>query len=159
MLARIQAANAATSAAASADPASGWFAHVEALASDEMRGRETGSPEHRKAADYVAEHFKQAGPPAAGSSGYLQPVFRSEKSTSRSPAGSRQGGQARPVALGDEATFGMRIDPAPSVDAPLVFAGHGSRFPEAKHDDFAALDVKGKVVVCTAGSRRRCPGR
>ena len=52
-----------------------------------MRGRETGSPEHRKAADYVAEHFKQAGLQPAGSSGYLQPVaFRSRRSTSRSPA-------------------------------------------------------------------------
>ena len=53
---------------------------VEALANDEMRGRETGSPEHRKAADYVAEHFKQAGLQPAGSGGYLQPVaFRSRK--------------------------------------------------------------------------------
>ena len=52
----------------------------------------------------------------------------------------------------------MRIDPAPSVDAPLVFAGHGLQIPEAKHDDFAGLDVKGKVVVYLAGSPKEVPG-
>ncbi len=150
----------APSTAASADSASGWFAHVEALASDEMRGRETGSPEHRKAADYVAEHFKQAGLQPAGSSGYLQPVaFRSRKiDESQSSLALVRAGKPEPVALGDEAAFGMRIDPAPSVDAPLVFAGHGLQIPEAKHDDFAALDVKGKVVVYLAGSPKEVPG-
>ena len=57
-----------------------WFAHVEALANDGMRGRETGSPEHLKAAEYVADHFKQAGLEPAGTAGYLQPVaFRSRR--------------------------------------------------------------------------------
>ena len=67
-------------AAAPGDPGARWFSHVEALANDEMRGRETGSPEHRKAAEYVAEHFKAAGLQPAGTDAYLQPVaFRSRK--------------------------------------------------------------------------------
>jgi Zn-dependent M28 family amino/carboxypeptidase len=145
---------------ASSDLAARWFSHVEALANDEMRGRETGSPEHRKAAEYVAEQFKKAGLQPAGTDGYLQAVgFRSRQiDESRSSLALVRGGKAEPVALGDDATFGMRIDPAPAVDAPLVFAGHGLRIPEAGHDDFSGLDVKGKVVVYVSGSPRNVPG-
>jgi Zn-dependent M28 family amino/carboxypeptidase len=46
----------------------------------------------------------------------------------------------------------MRLDPAPAVDAPLVFAGYGMQVPEAGIDDFAGLDVKGKVVVIVVGT-------
>jgi Zn-dependent M28 family amino/carboxypeptidase len=150
----------AASVSGAVDPASRWFAHVEALANDDMRGRETGSPEHRKAADYVAEQFKRAGLQPAGTDGYFQPVsFRSR--TIDEPQSSLaivRNGTIEPVALGDEASFGMRIDPAPAVEAPLVFAGHGLQIPEVKHDDFAGLDVKGKVVVHLAGSPRDVPG-
>jgi Zn-dependent M28 family amino/carboxypeptidase len=144
----------------SGDPAARWFSHVEALANDDMRGRETGSPEHRKAAEYIAAHFKAAGVQPAGTDGYVQPVaFRSRKiNEAQSSLALVRGGKAEPVALGDEATFGMRIEPAPSVEAPLVFAGHGLQIPEQKHDDFSGLDVKGKVVVYIAGSPKEVPG-
>src|SRR5215207_6413982 len=96
-----------------------WFAHVEALANDGMRGRETGSAEHLKAAQYVADHFKQAGLEPAGTAAYLQPVaFRSRRiNEAQSSLALVKKGKAVPVTLGDDATFGMRIDPAPSVDA------------------------------------------
>src|SRR5579863_4846075 len=51
-----------------------WWSYVEALANDQMRGRDTGSPEHLKAAQYVAEHFRNAGLIPAGTQGFLQPV-------------------------------------------------------------------------------------
>ena len=71
---------AAAAPAAAADAAARWFAHVEYLADDDMRGRETGSPEHRKAADYVADQFARAGLEPAGIAGFMQPVtFRSRK--------------------------------------------------------------------------------
>jgi Zn-dependent M28 family amino/carboxypeptidase len=142
------------------DSAARWFSHVEALANDDMRGRETGSPEHRKAAEYIAEHFKAAGLQPAGTDGYLQPVaFRSRKiDETQSSLALVRGGKTEPVSLGEEATFGMRIDPPPSVDAPLVFAGHGLQIPELRHDDFSGLDVKGKVVVYISGSPKEVPG-
>src|SRR5688572_25500266 len=63
-----------TAPTAGPDAAARWWAHVAYLADDAMRGRETGSPEHRKAADYVADRFARAGLAPAGSDGYLQPV-------------------------------------------------------------------------------------
>ena len=143
-----------------ADPGARWFAHVEALANDGMRGRETGSPEHRKAADYVAAQFKAAGLEPAGTDGFLQAVaFTSRRIVeARSSLALVAGGKTLPVALGDEAVFGMRIDPAPSVDAPLVFAGYGLQIPDVSHDDFAGLDARGKVIVHLQGAPGSVPG-
>src|SRR5215467_14995793 len=53
---------------------SAWWAHVEALANDGMEGRNTGSPAHKRAAEYVAAQFKAAGLEPAGKIGYIQPV-------------------------------------------------------------------------------------
>lgn len=139
-----------------------WWAHVSYLASDELEGRDTGSAGHKKAAAYVADQFKQAGLAPAGTAGYLQPVeFVSRKIVEEksSLALIREGSStAEPVALGDDAAFSMRIDPAPEVEAPLVFAGYGLSMPEANHDDFAGLDLKGKVAVIVVGAPAGMPG-
>ena len=146
--------------AAGAEPGAAWWAHVSFLSADDMRGRETGSPEHRKAANYVADQLARAGVQPAGTNGFLQPVtFRSRRiDEANSRLSLVRRGKETPLVLGDDAGFGMRIDPAQKVDAPLVFAGHGLVIPEADHDDFAGLDVKGKVVVFVAGSPRHVPG-
>jgi Zn-dependent M28 family amino/carboxypeptidase len=126
-----------------------------------MKGRDTGTAEHRKAAEYVADHFKRAGLEPGGTKGYFQPVgFRSRRIVEEqsSLALIRKDGSADPVVLGDEATFSMRIEPAPSVEAPLVFAGYGLQVPEAKHDDLAGLDLNGKIVVLLSGGPAHVPG-
>ena len=51
-----------------------WWTHIQALANDSMRGRDTGSPEHRKAQEYVARPFERTGVRAAGEQGYFQSV-------------------------------------------------------------------------------------
>ena len=51
-----------------------WWSHVEALASDAMEGRNTGSPAHKRAAEYVAGVLQKAGLEPAGVDGYIQPV-------------------------------------------------------------------------------------
>ena len=146
--------------AAQAPPAERWWAHVAFLADDRLKGRETGSPGHREAAEYIARHFKEAGLKPGGTSGYFQPVpFRSRKIVeSKSSLALVRDGQTIPVVLGDEATFSMRIEPAPHVDAPMVFAGYGLQVPEAKHDDLAGLDLKGKVVLLVTGGPSSIPG-
>lgn len=137
-----------------------WFAHVSYLADDSMNGRETGSAEHRKSAEYVAEQFKTAGLEPAGTDGFLQPVkFRSRRILEdRSSLALVRNGKTEKVTLGDEATFGMRIDAAPEIEAPLVFAGYGLHIPEVGHNDFEKIDAKGKVVVYLSGSPANVPG-
>jgi Zn-dependent M28 family amino/carboxypeptidase len=44
------------------------------------------------------------------------------------------------------------------VAAPLVFIGYGLNIPEKNDDDFAGLDLTGKVVVYISGSPESIPG-
>ncbi|MDX2180733.1 MAG: M28 family metallopeptidase [Bryobacteraceae bacterium] len=144
----------ATLSAADLSPAAArWWKHVEVLADDKMEGRETGSKGHRMAAEYVAAEFERAGLKPSGSKGYFQPVgFRVRRiDEERSSLELVRDGQAEPVALGREATIGLRIDPAPSIEAGMVFAGYGFRVPEKDFDDLAGLDLKGKIVVYIQG--------
>jgi Zn-dependent M28 family amino/carboxypeptidase len=149
------------SLAAQQMPAARWWAHVSFLANDTMKGRDTGSPEHQKAAEYIASEFKKAGLKPGGTNGYFQAVpFRSRRIIEErsSLALVRANGTVEPIVLGDEATFSMRIEPAPSVEAPMVFAGYALQVPEVKHDDLAGLDVKGKIVLHLTGGPSSIPG-
>src|SRR6185436_6187197 len=67
-------------------------------------------------------------------------------------------GTAEPLTLGDDANFSMRIDPAPSVDAPLVFAGYGLNIPEQHINEFEGLNLRGAVVVYVNATPRSLPG-
>ena len=130
-----------------------WWAHVVYLSDDGLRGRQTGSPEHLKAAEYVAEQFRRAGLKPGAGQGFLQPVefvTRSVDEPNSSVALVRDGVET-PIVLGEEAMLNMRVDHAPSLDAPLAFAGYGLVIPEIGHDDLTGLDLKGKVAVVITG--------
>ncbi len=137
-----------------------WWSHVTFLADDALEGRDTGSPGHRKAAEYVAREFARAGLRPAGTDGFLQPVPL--KSRTIDEAHCRlalvRDGREEPVALGDDAMISLRVDPAPSVEAPLVFAGYGLSIPEVGHDDYKGLDARGKLVICLQGAPPDVPG-
>ena len=137
-----------------------WWKHVEFLADDALQGRDTGSPGHRRAAEYVAAEFKKAGLEPAGTGGFLQPVsFATRRiDESRSGLSLSRDGRTVPLTLGEHATIRMAVDPAPSVDAPLVFAGHGLKIPEQGIDDLAGLNLKGALVVYLSTTPRTLPG-
>jgi Peptidase family M28 len=136
-----------------------WWDYVKVLAADDMEGRETGSAGLRKASAYVVEQLKKSGLEPAGTNGYYQPVkFISRQiEESGSSLALVRDGKSEPLVLGEDAMFSTRYDLAPAVNAPLVFAGYGLRIPETKYDDFAGLDVKGKVIVYIAGSPADVP--
>jgi Zn-dependent M28 family amino/carboxypeptidase len=144
---------------AAPDAAARWWAHVEFLASDALEGRDTGSEGHRQAAAYVADQFKAAGLAPAGTSGYLQPVRFVSRTIveAESSLALVRDGTPEPVALGPDAVFSMRIDPAPQVDAPLAFVGYGLSIPELKIDELAGQDLRGKVAVYLVGSPAGVP--
>jgi Zn-dependent M28 family amino/carboxypeptidase len=137
-----------------------WWSHVEFLASDDMKGRNTGSPEHKRAAEYVAAQLKKAGLEPAGSEGYIQSVKFTTRQIdeSHSSLALVRDGKTEPLSLGEDANFSMRINPAPSVDAPLVFAGYGLNIPEQHINDFDGLTLKGAVVVYLSATPRSLPG-
>jgi Peptidase family M28 len=138
-----------------------WWAHVAALADDRLEGRGTGSPGHRKAAEYVAREFERIGLEPAGTEGFLQSVrlivSELDEAHSNLTLVHDSGGET-PLVLGRDAVLRPRVEPAPSVEAKLVFAGYGLSNPEAHHNDFSGLDVRGKIVVCLAGAPASIPG-
>ena len=130
-----------------------WWANIQYLASDELQGRNVGSPGYDKAADYVAAQFRQAGLEPAGIGGYFQPVEFTETSLdiSKSSLALIDGGHTRHIEVPAEAQLGYSAHSADSIQAPVVFAGFGLVIPEAHHDDLQGLSVKGAVVAFLTG--------
>jgi hypothetical protein len=131
-----------------------WWDVVKVLADDKYEGRNTGSPGERGAQEYLVGQLKALGIKPAGDHGYYQPVeLRSreldEKSSSLILV---REGKEQLLTLGQEAFFSTRIALAPRIAAPLVFVGYGLKVPEQDVDDFAGLDLKGKIAVVFAGS-------
>ena len=146
--------------AAVAQDGSRWWKHVEFLADDKLEGRNTGSEGHRKAAEYVAGEFERAGLKPAGVQGYIQPVkFKTRQiDEAHSAVALVRDGKTEPLKLGEEVSIGLRTDPAPQVEAAMVFAGYALTIPEAKFDDFSGVDARGKVVVYLTGAPPNLPG-
>ena len=137
-----------------------WWSHVEALANDGMEGRNTGSPAHKRAAEYVAAQFAKAGLEPAGVGGYIQPVaFKTRRIVeAQSSLLLVTHGKSEALTLGEDANIGMRVDPAPALEAPLVFIGYGLNIPERHINDFAGVTLKGAVVVYIAAVPTSLPG-
>lgn len=117
-------------------------AHLTFLASDEMRGRDTGSPEIDIAANYIASHFKQWGiKPAPGTTDYFQKVELQ---------------RTYPVTTidltVDKHVFKVKDDVIKvaggdaTVAGDIVFVGYGTKA------DFEKGKVKGKIVVAFSGT-------
>jgi Zn-dependent M28 family amino/carboxypeptidase len=137
-----------------------WWNHIKFLADDKLEGRDTGSRGEREAQKYAVEQLKRAGAEPAGVNGFYQPVkFVSRQIVEKDCSLALiRDGHREPLTLGEDAIIGTRVMPAPEVEAPLVFAGYGLKVPEKNYDDFAGLDVRGKIIVILAGSPSEIPG-
>ena len=138
-----------------ADEAAGqaWFAHIKVLAADNMHGRLTGSEDYLRAARYVVDQFKADGLTPAGTDGFYQPVqFDVTKVLAdKSSVSLIIDGKPTPLVLGHDAILGARGTQPKTISAPLVFIGYGLHLPESNYDDFASLNLKGKIVVFING--------
>ena len=121
-------------------------------------GRLTGSPEHRKAAQYIARNSSAR--PVRPAPADIQPVkFDALRIVeAQSSLELVRNGVAERLTLGEDALFNLRIDPAEAVEAPLFFAGYGLVVPESKFDDLAGQDLKGKIIVIFGGGPSSIPG-
>src|SRR5262249_44696412 len=130
-----------------------------ALANDGMEGRNTGTPAHKRAAQYVADQFRKSGLEPAGTNGYLQPVeFKTRRIVeAQSSLALVRNGKTEPLVLGEDANISMRADPVPSIEVPLVFVGYGLNIPERGINDLAGLNLKGARVAYISATPQSLP--
>jgi hypothetical protein len=121
-------------------------AHVAYLASDAMKGRETGSADYDRAAAYVADQMGKAGlKPAGDETSWFQKVPLLASKAAAPPTMTLNG---KPLVFGTDFTLrGISARAAVNVSAPVVFAGYGVVDPATGRNDYKGLDVRGKVVA------------
>jgi hypothetical protein len=126
-----------------------WWAHVRFLADDQLEGRNVGTAGFEKAVEYVEGQFEAIGLNPAGINGFRQPV--NLESRQLVPAESSlalvRDGRETPLVIGQDASVSARGELDGSLEAPMVFVGYGLSIPEAGWDDFAGLDLRGKIAV------------
>lgn len=128
--------------------------HLFFLADDLLEGRDTGSRGHDIAALYIATEFAKYGLTPMGTDGFMQPVrFRKSMLIQESPTFELRRGDET-IALDypkDYLAGPSLLSESSGVSGEMVFVGYGIIAPELDHNDYAGLDVDGKIVVTLAG--------
>jgi hypothetical protein len=131
--------------------------HIKFLSADELKGRDSGSAELERAADYVAQQFRAAGlRPGGVNDTFFQPFELVAGLTvgDRNELSLTFGSRTTRFTLGTSyyplAAPASDSPSTPSVSlegVPLVFAGYGLVVPSIGYDDYRRVDVEGKAVV------------
>jgi len=121
---------------------------VKYLASPELRGRATGSPELEKAADFIVRHFRESGLKPVSGNAWLQafPVTTSAELGKNNRLRILEDGKTSTLHCPDD-FVPFHFSSAGKVSGQVVFAGYGITAPEFHYDDYAGMDVKGKLVL------------
>src|SRR5947209_2960408 len=130
--------------------------HVRFLADDLLEGRGTGTRGHEIAAHYSASEFEGMGLKPAGDAGtFFQAVHLRQLifDPQQSSFSLSTNGQEEQLPIEKEwysAGDSLRTDT--SAEGQVVFVGFGISAPELKHDDYAGVDAKGKIVAYFPGA-------
>ncbi len=142
---------AARQAAESIDPEH-MRAHVRFLALDLLEGRGPGTRGDQLAAEYIATQFALNGLTPAGDNGsWFQKVpLYAVHTLDDKTAFSLVPSSGAPISLAyntDIVAKDQTGEQAADIDAPIVFVGYGIHAPEYHWDDYAGVDLKGKVAL------------
>jgi len=112
---------------------------VRTLAAPEMEGRGLGTKGIVKAGAYIESRLKALG---------LKPAFgKSYAQSFPVKTGVALGADNHIEGLSNDDWTPLGFSSSGDIHAPIVFAGYGISAPPLNYDDFAGLDVKGKVVL------------
>jgi aminopeptidase YwaD len=132
----------------------GW---VRDLSDPVMEGRAAGTAGADRAAAYLVAAFQRLGlRPAGDAGGYLQ-RFDVVTGVRLAPGGAidvTAAGAAPRTFAGGTAFLPFTFSMDGDVASEVVFAGYGITAPPLGYDDYAGLDVRGKVVLVMTGEPR-----
>jgi aminopeptidase YwaD len=125
-----------------------YLGYVKYLASEQMRGRATGSPELEKAAAFVAGEFKKIGLEPFPDGRYYQDfeVTTAARLGPRNTLAYSSGHHKKTLKLQQD-WIPLNLSAKARVSGNVVFAGYGITAPEYDYDDYAGIDVHDKLVL------------
>jgi len=124
--------------------------HVAELAHDSLMGRKPFTEGETKTIAYLQKEFKAAGLEPGNGDSYIQEVPMVNIQTTAAPEMqvSTSKGSFKLKGLEDYVIWTDKITDKVSFDNnEVVFAGYGVVAPEYNWNDYAGLDVKGKIVM------------
>ena len=142
--------------------------HIRFLADSLLQGRAPGTPGYDIAARYVATELEGMGLKPGVSGSWFQAI-PFEKAVTDTAASSvtltSNGKEQKLVDAKDYVLFTWFASPAQKnggqaesdVSAPVVFVGFGVTAPDQHYDDYAGVDVRGKIVAKIYGAPSSFP--
>jgi len=126
---------------------------VNALTTPEMDGRRSGTPGGDHAARRLADWLAAAGLRPGGDAGSFLQTFVLETSSRPGPASSLDllGPTLRKLDFGRDWTA-HGGSPAGEVSGEVVFVGYGIEMADPVYDDYAGVDVRGKIALALDGA-------
>jgi len=134
--------------------ANGLKEKLSILASAEMEGRETASPGQKRAAAYIENEFKKMGLQPGNGDSYQQvyPVYQDALTEKKLVVNGKS------MEWDKDFNFSMQTIASGNFNySSIVFAGYGIVDSAKGINDYANLDVKGKLVVVVEGSSTGMP--
>ena len=138
--------------------ADGIRAHMRFLSDPLLQGRAPDSQGYEIAARYVATQLESLGlQPGANGSWYQNVLLRkSLLEQSKSTLTFLKDGKEHSLVDGEDYVLTANVVKSQlSLEAPIVFVGFGVTSPEEKYDDYAGVDVRGKIVAMFSGAPPR----
>jgi hypothetical protein len=130
--------------------------HLVFLASDDMKGRMTGTPEFDAAAAYVAEQFEEIGlEPGGEDGGWYQavPMLARRIDVDSATVVFHQDGEEKTQRWQEDFVMGGDVVRAETeVTAEVVFVGFGVHAPDMNYSDYDSVDVEGKIIAAFGGA-------
>ncbi|MFQ6613286.1 MAG: hypothetical protein ACE5D1_00440, partial [Fidelibacterota bacterium] len=127
-----------------------FLGHIKYLASDELKGRRSGSPEDRIARDYIVRQFKAAGIEPLNPDGSYFQNYEFVKSLDLGSDNQLSFGGKTFTAGTDFTPLGFSSNGA--LDAEAVWVGYGFDIGDSLNwHDYDSVSVQGKWVVILRG--------
>jgi hypothetical protein len=125
--------------------------HLYIIAGPEMEGRETGKEGQRKAAAYIENHFKSLGLQSPASLNGYQQTFTMNVDSMLSSSVTLNN---KPLEWGKDYLMAANDNENGTISGTeVVFVGYG--ITSKNYDDYAGLNVKGKIVAFVYGEPRK----
>jgi hypothetical protein len=137
------------------DEKAAWI-YIRDMSTDGMRGRKSGQPSGVMGEEYIASKFKEWGLEPAGDDGtYFQNFTIEHRHVAEGVKFEITTVRERRDFYYGENWRIQRYSGSGNFSAEIVFVGYGIHAPDKEYDDYADVDVKGKVVMFATGSPQK----